>query len=91
MSHPYGPGAAERIPVELIEADFEIAFSLLDLAGADARLAARAIHDAEDVFRDIESRLQRLGVPGNQPFVPLVGELRRELDLARLQDGEAAA
>lgn len=87
MRHPCGPGASARIPVELVEADFEIAFNLVDMAETEASLgdrarASRAIDDAEEVFRDIETRLLRLGTPGSQPFTPLVGELRREIDLA---------
>ena len=90
MPHLYRP-AVQRIPIELVEADFEIAFSLVDLAEGGRSLATRAIDDAETVFRDIEARLQRMDPLESQPFTPLVGELRREIDLARLHNGEAAA
>ena len=85
MPHPYALGASARIPVELVEADFEIAFHLVDMADP------RALRDAENVFRDIEARLRRMGAPANLPFTPLVDELRRELDLAHPHDDEAAA
>ena len=90
MPHPYRP-AAVRIPMELVEADFEIAFNLVDLAEGDRTLAARVLAEAETVFLDIETRLARMDARESQPFHPLAGELRREIDLARLHTGEAAA
>jgi hypothetical protein len=43
MSEAHRDRAAERIPIELIEADFEIAFNLIDMsqAPATARFVAR--------------------------------------------------
>jgi hypothetical protein len=72
---------------EFVEADFEIAFNLLDIAETQSLLGDRAgadrvIHDAEEVFVDIKERLHRLGTFENQAFGPLVTELQRELDLA---------
>lgn len=88
MSHAHGQRASERIPRELIEADFEIAFNLIDLGQAetqesDGAWAARAVRDAEEVLLDIERRLAILGTVERQPFDPLFGELKRQIALAK--------
>jgi hypothetical protein len=82
----------ERITRELIEADVEIAFNLIDLSHAelesgDQPAALHALHDAEDVFRDIERRLVLIGDVKSQPFASLVDELRRQMGLAKSQIG----
>jgi len=82
--------ATERIPKELIEANFEIAFSLVDMVHeeteeGDLASAARALHDADDVFLDIERRLPLINFLDQQSFDPLLGELRRALGLAKLR------
>src|SRR5262245_16936189 len=89
MSHPCGGRSSDRIAVDLVEADFEIGFNLVDIVEAEAGWgdplrAARVLQDAEDVFVDIEQRLIRLGTDGSQAFAGLTDELRREIDLARL-------
>lgn len=83
MSHFHGERASERIRRELIEADFEIAFHLTDLLETDAAWGTRAVHDAEDVVLDIERRLEHLEMADRQPFDPLLGELRRQVALAK--------
>ena len=88
MPPPYGARLPDRIRVELVEADVEIIFSLLDSAEdaftrSDIIFATHALDDAENVFRDIEQRLLRLGGVESGPFVTLVNELRREIDVAR--------
>jgi hypothetical protein len=69
----------------MVEADLEIAFGLLDLAKDEWELgdqdsAVRALHDAEEVYKDIEKRLAALGAEGSAPFEGIVGELRRQMD-----------
>ena len=88
MSHAYREPASARIPRELIEANFEIAFNLIDLGQMelderDSSWAARAVHDAEDVLLDIERRLELLGAINRLPFDPLFGELKRQIALAK--------
>jgi hypothetical protein len=90
MSGTHRTPAAELVTRELIEADFEIAFNLIDLSqveleSEDRPAAARVLQDAEDIFRDIERRLILIGDSKSQPFHPLVGELKRQLDLAESQ------
>jgi hypothetical protein len=90
MSGPHRTPAAELVTRELIEADFEIAFNLIDLSQVeldrgDRPAATRVLQDAEDIFRDIERRLTLIGEGKSQPFHSLVEELRRQLDLAASQ------
>jgi hypothetical protein len=67
---------------ELVEADFEIGFSLLDLAEETPTQAPRLLADVESVYKDILSRLKGLSSSEGESFVPLVTELRRAIDLA---------
>jgi hypothetical protein len=72
----------------MIEADFEIAFNLIDLAQTDQSdrdWGARAVGDAQDVLLDVERRLQFLATPDRLPFDPLLGELKRQIAAARRQ------
>ena len=80
--------ASERVVTGLIEADVEIAFSLVDLAeqcvgGGDVECAGRVLHDADEVLLDIERRLDVMGREKGWPFDPLLGEVRRAIALAR--------
>lgn len=84
MSHPKAGKVADKIVVELIEADVDIGFALVDeakayLATGQPKATSRALHDAVDIVADIELRLQRLGSPESAPFHPLVAELRNEI------------
>ena len=90
MSQARREHVSERIPKELIEADFEIAFTLIDMSLAEFdhghhESASRALHDAGDVLTDIERRLKLIGTYDQQSFEPLVGELKRALSLAQGQ------
>jgi hypothetical protein len=85
MSHPTGITKRDRLEVGFVEADVEIGFSLVDMAHAefnrgDPLVATRVLEDAEDVFKDIEQRLDRLGSTEHGHFAALVVELRREID-----------
>ena len=78
---------ADKILIQLIEADVETGFALVDEAKAyrasgQAEFGTRALHDAEDVVADIEVRLQRLGDSESGPFHPLIAELRSEIAAA---------
>jgi hypothetical protein len=80
--------ASERISKELIEADFESAFSLVDMVHefteeGDLASTARALHEADDILLDIERRLQLIKSPDQQSFDGLMGELRRAIALAK--------
>jgi hypothetical protein len=88
MSHSGQSSMRNRIEVEFVEADVEMGFNLVDMAEAEcgrgnALLATRVIEDAEDIFADIQQRLQRLDTGNQNCFGPLVDELRRQIDVAR--------
>jgi hypothetical protein len=79
-----GRKLADRILIELIEADVEIGFALVDEAKAyrasgQPEFSSRALLDAEDVVADIERRLQGLDGSESDPFGPLLAELRNEI------------
>jgi len=82
--------SSERVRVDLIEADVDIAFSLVDDARDESRrgngpYAQRALEDASKTLRDIENRLQELGPDRRSPFGPLVDELRRSIREAQFE------
>lgn len=92
MSHPLGSPMRDRIEVAFVEADVEIGFNLVDMAQGEhgrgnSLIADRVLEDAEDVFHDIELRLDRLGGSERGHFAALVGELRREIDEAKARKG----
>lgn len=79
----------DRMRMRFAEADFEIGFSLVDMAEAEAILgnsarAARILNDADQVFLDIQQILCKLAIPDRGPFEPLLGELDRAIGLAKL-------
>ena len=79
---------SSRIRRELIEADVEQAFGLVDLAEeaalrGDSQTAFRILADAERVYLNIEERLSQLDARDTGPFLPLVAELRNSMDKAR--------
>ena len=84
MSHPMQGNAADKISVQLIEADVEAGFALVHEARAcraSGRLqfGSRVRQDAEQIVADIERRLQRLGDAESRPFHCLITELRIEI------------
>ncbi len=84
LPHPMGRKAADKVLVQLIEADVDIGFGLVDEAKAyrasgQPEFSSRALQDAADVLADIDRRLQQLGDSESGPFHPLVAELRNEI------------
>jgi hypothetical protein len=79
----------DRMRVQFAEADFEIAFNLVDIAEAESicgnyAQATRILSDADNVLRDIQQLLHRMTIPDRNPFAPLLEELHRAIDLAKL-------
>jgi hypothetical protein len=68
--------------VELVEADIEIGFCLVDLVESCPSDASRLVANAEEVYEDVVTRLTRLEPAERSNFQPLVTELRRAIDLA---------
>ncbi|HXJ42303.1 MAG TPA: hypothetical protein VNH18_23690 [Bryobacteraceae bacterium] len=88
MSRPNLRRMSDRILTEMIEADFEIAFTLVDMAeeqllGGDAAYTSQALHGADQVLLDIRGRLDAMGREKGQPFDPLLTELNRAIGLAK--------
>jgi len=72
-----GGKLAYKILVQLIEADVETGFALVDQAKVlpclgPAEFSSRVLQVAEDTVADIERRLQRLGDLNLDPFIPLL-------------------
>ncbi len=87
MSNDHQHRAYDRIQVELIEADVDIGFGLVDSAlgelhAGNLTFARRALEDAEKVLIDIEERLRQLDAERSRPFGPLVDELRKAVHAA---------
>lgn len=88
MPYAHDSPMSDRIRVELIEAEVEQVFELVDLAEEEFFLrhdesSALILADAERVFSDIERRLGQVGPAEATPFAGLVGEMRRAIDGVR--------
>lgn len=88
MLQPNPRRVSDRILTELIEADIEIAFRLVDMAEDYVRngvlaSAARALHDADEVLVDILRRRDEMGQEKGWPFDSLLEEVRRAIALAK--------
>jgi hypothetical protein len=82
----------DRVCLDLIEADVDIAFGLVDDAREEFHdgnqlYALRALKDAVRTLTDIEQRLRNLGPDRSRPFGPLVDELRKSIDEAQAECG----
>jgi hypothetical protein len=82
--------ASERVLIELIEADVDMAFGLVDDAREEFQegnmeFAHAALNDAERVLTDIEARLANLDTRHSAPFGPLVEELRKAVRAAHAE------
>ncbi len=80
-------GIGERIPREIIEADFEVAFSMVEMAQSDSsredrELATTLLHKAEGMLDDIRARLQRMTVAQREPFEKRCEELSHAIEAA---------
>ena len=80
--------ASERIHVELIEADVDMAFGLVDHAREEfhegnVEFARAALDDAERVLIDREEHLGRIDAERSAPFGALADELRKALRAAQ--------
>ena len=88
MHDEHNRRASDRIRVELIEADVDMAFGLVDDAleefhDGNLLFAQRALSDAEKVLAEIDVRLHDLDAAHRVPFGPLVDELRKAIRAAQ--------
>jgi hypothetical protein len=87
-------GIGERVPRELIDADFSIAFSLVEMAQGElgrsnAQLAAQLLQRAERMLDDVRGRLLRMTAAQKEAFEPRCAELGKAIELARNPEAEA--
>lgn len=79
-------GIGERVPREIIEADFEVAFNLVDMAQSESKdnrqVAAQLLHKAEGMLEDIRTRLQRMTAAQREPFEKRCEELGQAIEAA---------
>ena len=88
MPHPMRRKIADQVLIQLIEADVDIGFALVDEAksyrlSAQPEFSSRALQQATDMVADIERRLLELADSESIPFLPLLAELRYEIATAK--------
>jgi hypothetical protein len=76
-------GIGERVPRELIEADFSVAFSLVEMAESESQLASQLLQKAERMLDDIRARLMRMTVSQREEFEPRCTQLGEAIERAR--------
>jgi hypothetical protein len=83
-------GIGERIPRELIDADFTVAFSLVEMAGESRRdngqIASQLLQKAEGMLDDIRGRLLRMTASQKEAFEPRCAELGEAIERAKTPD-----
>jgi hypothetical protein len=90
MTDTHDHRASDRIRIEMIEADIDVRFSLVDDAREEfppgnVEFAHAALDDANRVVEDIEERLAKLGAERSALFRPVVDELRKAIREAQAQ------
>jgi len=81
-------GIGERVPRELIDADFAVAFSLIEMAEGEShrdngQLASQLLQKAERVLDDIRGRLLRMTASQKEEFEPRCAKLGEAIELAK--------
>ena len=81
----------EQVLIQLIEADVDIGFGLVDEAHAyrltgQFEFCLRALRDASEIVADIERRLAQQGESKAWPFLPLLAELRSQIAAAQREE-----
>lgn len=84
-------GIGERVPRELIDADFAVAFSLVGMAKDETRrdngqLGAQLIQKAERMLEDIRGRLLRMTASQKEAFELRCTELGEAIERAKAPD-----
>ncbi len=84
MSYPRRRKVTEQVLIQLVEADVDIGFGLVDearayLASGQPEFSARALQEASAIVLDIQRRLEQLVASDSAPFLPLLGELSNQI------------
>ena len=90
MSDAHNYRASDRVRLELIEANVDMAFSLVDDARTqchegNAEVAHAVLEDANKVVRNIEDRLWKFDAPHSAPSGAFVEKLRKEIGAAQVE------
>jgi hypothetical protein len=74
-------GIGERVPRELLHADFEVAFSLVQMArdSGNLKISGELLNKAEGMLADIRARLLKLTPAQREPFEARCDELAKAL------------
>ena len=74
-------GIGERVPRELIQADFEVASSLIEMAreSGNPDISSQLLQKAERMLADIRARLLKLTPTQREPFEARCTELEKAL------------
>ena len=91
MPQPERRKVLDQVLIQLIEADVESGFSLVDEAKAyrlqgNRDFSCRALQQAEAIVADIERRLTAFKDSEARPFLPLLTELREQIAAAGGED-----
>ncbi len=78
-------GFGERVPRELIAADFEVALSLVEMAESETSrnngaLARQLLQKAEAMLADVQERMKHMSASQSQTFEARCEELRQAID-----------
>jgi hypothetical protein len=88
-------GIGERVPRELIDGDFSVAFSFVEMAEEESRrdngqLASQLLQKAEEMLGNIQERLSRMTVSQKEAFEPRCAELAGAIKQVRAPDSGIA-
>jgi hypothetical protein len=76
-------GIGERVPRELIDADFSVAFSLVEMAESESQVGSQLLQKAERMLEDIRARLLRMTVSQKEAFELRCTELADAIEHAK--------
>ena len=84
-------GIGERVPRELIDADFNVAFSLVEMAEGESRRdngrqASPLLQTAEELLNNIRGRLLRMTASQKEVFEPRCKQLGEAIERVRASD-----
>ena len=84
-------GIGERVPIELIDADFTVALSLVEMAEGESRrnnrlLASQLLQRAERMLDHIRERMVRMTPPQKEALEPRCAQLGEAIALAKGPD-----
>lgn len=88
-------GIGERVPRELIDSDFSVAFSFVEMAREESRrgnrqAASQLLQKAEEILDSIQERLLRMTALQREAFAPRCAELAEAIQAGKTPDSGIA-